>query len=173
LTLFDRLVLFLASGFGLGYLAESAAKVVRRFEFVNIPERWSGGGLLGSLLGLGLVFAGMPVSGWAGGAVLLLLTVGGTWIAGRAETLMGPKDDPRIVIDEVAGMAWSLAFIPLSGDRRMLYGIWALVLFRVFDVFKLPSRRVQNLRGGLGVMTDDILAGMLANAVLQAFLYPW
>lgn len=172
-SLFDRIVLFLASGFGLGYLAAGLTAPLRRLSFLRVRERWSGGGLFGSLLGLAFAWAGWPLSGGRALAALAALTVFGIWISGRAETLLGQKDDPRIIIDEVAGMLWSLVLVPLLPDRRAAGWIFALLLFRVFDVLKLPLRRAQDLQGGMGVMMDDILSGLLANLVLQAVLRLW
>jgi phosphatidylglycerophosphatase A len=73
-----------------------------------------------------------------------------------------------VVIDEVAGMWISLLLVPLTGPRLVA----GLVLFRFFDIAKpLFIRRLEKLPGGLGVMLDDVLAGLYANALLQAALY--
>ncbi|WP_242917854.1 phosphatidylglycerophosphatase A family protein [Pontibacter liquoris] len=96
----------------------------------------------------------------------LLLTALGVWAAGKVEPLWG-KDDKKVVIDEVAGMCISLLFIPVTG-ATLLAG---LVLFRFFDIVKpLYIRRLEKLRGGWGVMLDDVAAGIYANIILQLFL---
>ena len=93
-----------------------------------------------------------------------LIVLIGTWIAGRAEGLLGKKDHPSIVIDEVAGYLVSVAMLP---------GTWAIIiaafiLFRFFDVVKpYPLKRLQNLHGGVGIMSDDIGAGVYTNLVLR------
>jgi phosphatidylglycerophosphatase A len=109
---------------------------------------------------------------------LLLLSVGltalGVWAAARAEKIFDRKDAGQIVIDEVCGQLISFAFVApylvkIGGRWR-----WALLvgfaLFRAFDVFKpYPLRRLEGLGGGLGVMADDVLAGVYV-AVALSFL---
>ncbi|MEO8171904.1 MAG: phosphatidylglycerophosphatase A [Sediminibacterium sp.] len=78
------------------------------------------------------------------------------------------KDSSRVVIDEVAGMCVSLLFVPIA----IQWIVIALVLFRFFDIVKpLYIRKAEALPGGWGVMTDDILAGVYSNIVLQGVLY--
>jgi len=91
----------------------------------------------------------------------------GIWSGNKVEPIWG-KDHGRVVIDEVAGMCISLLFIPAT-----LYNvIIALVLFRIFDIFKpLFIKNVEALSGGWGVMMDDILAGVYANLLLQAYIW--
>ena len=82
------------------------------------------------------------------------------------------KDSPRIVIDEVAGMCLSLLFVPV----RWQYLAIGLLLFRFFDIAKpLYIRKMENLKGGWGVMMDDMLAGLYSNLVLQIIVLfkPW
>jgi len=94
----------------------------------------------------------------------LLIVLIGTWIAGRAEGLLGKKDHPSIVIDEVAGYLVSVAMLPGTWS----FIIAAFVLFRIFDIMKpYPLKRLQTLHGGAGVMSDDIGAGVYTNLVLR------
>jgi phosphatidylglycerophosphatase A len=87
----------------------------------------------------------------------------GTWAAHRAESLLGEKDPGAIVIDEVAGMTLSVLVFPLT---PLVLGA-GFILFRIFDVVKPPpAHGSQKLRGGLGVMVDDLVAGAYALAVL-------
>ena len=93
---------------------------------------------------------------------LVVVTVLGIWAADEAERVLGGKDPGAIVVDEVAGMMLSVLAIPLTGS---VLGV-AFVLFRVFDVIKpFPANVSQNLRGGLGVMVDDLIAGAYALAL--------
>ncbi len=70
------------------------------------------------------------------------------------------RDDPGfVVIDEVAGQ-W-IALIAIRPDP--LHAVFALVLFRLFDITKpWPIRRLERLHGGAGIMLDDVAAGLLA-----------
>ena len=118
------------------------------------------GTLVGMLLYLGI--KGLPTSVYA--SLCVLIFVIGIWLAGRAETLLGRTDHPSIVIDEIAGLLVSLAFLPSTWPVV----IAAFVLFRTFDIAKpFPLKRLQNLHGGAGVMLDDIGAGIYTNIILQ------
>lgn len=87
----------------------------------------------------------------------------GTWAAGRAERMLGTKDPGQIVIDEVAGMALTVV-VAGTGAAALVVGF---LLFRVFDVVKpFPADASQRLRGGLGVMADDLIAGVYGLIVL-------
>lgn len=92
----------------------------------------------------------------------------GTWAAGRAERMLGAKDAGQIVIDEVAGMALTVV-VAGTGAAALLVGF---LLFRLFDVVKpFPADASQRLRGGVGVVADDLIAGaygLVALAALRA-----
>jgi phosphatidylglycerophosphatase A len=86
------------------------------------------------------------------------------WSAGAGERCLGEKDPHAVVIDEVAGQLVTLAFIPLS-PALFVAGFF---LFRAFDVLKVPpARQLERVRGGAGIVLDDLAAGLWANVVLQ------
>lgn len=122
------------------------------------------GTLVGVLLYLGLQNIGVvPYA-----AVTILVCVIGTWAAGRAETILGTKDSPSIVIDEIAGYLIAMYMVPAGWG----YIAAAFFVFRVFDIIKpWPLFDLQKVQGGLGVMLDDIGAGIYTNIVLQAAAY--
>ena len=98
--------------------------------------------------------------------ITAVITAWGIWSGNKVEPLWG-KDHGRVVIDEVAGQAIALLFIPVT----IKYIIAALVLFRFFDIAKPPFiRRLEALPGGWGVMADDVLAGIYANIILQIII---
>ena len=73
------------------------------------------------------------------------------------------KDPQKVVIDEVIGLWITMMFIPFTWLNLLI----AFVLFRFFDIAKpLGIRKMENLGGGLGVMADDMLAGIYGNIVL-------
>ncbi len=101
-------------------------------------------------------------------AAIALAYAIGFWATKQLETLW-PHDDNRIVIDEALGIFVSLLFLPYS--PKLL--ICALVIFRIFDIFKpLGIRRIDNFHSGHAVMFDDILAGIYTNIVLQ-IIFRW
>ncbi len=84
--------------------------------------------------------------------------------AGKAEELFGGKDSDEIIIDEFTGMLVSLYLLPPT----IGYVVGAFLLFRFFDIVKpVPVGNLERLKGGLGVMADDLMAGLYANLILQ------
>jgi phosphatidylglycerophosphatase A len=103
----------------------------------------------------------------ASAAVIMIL---GFIVSAPAEKIFGKKDDRRIVIDEVAGMFISFLFLPYYKITIMWLFV-GFLLFRAFDASKIyPANKLQRLAGSLGVMADDILAGVYTNIILQLFL---
>jgi phosphatidylglycerophosphatase A len=77
------------------------------------------------------------------------------------------KDSSKVVIDEVAGMAITLLFVP----HKLLYVFIALALFRFFDIVKpLGIKQLEKWPAGWGVMADDILAGVYALVLIHLLL---
>jgi phosphatidylglycerophosphatase A len=95
--------------------------------------------------------------------VLVAVTVAGTWAAHHAERLLGEKDPGAIVVDEVAGMTLAVLAFPLTLPVLAA----GFGLFRLFDIVKpFPAGRSQAIGGGVGVMVDDLIAGLYALGVL-------
>ncbi len=88
----------------------------------------------------------------------------GSLAAGRADDLLGTKDSPSIVIDEIAGFLIAMFLIPFSWG----YVVAGFILFRFFDILKpWPLKRLQDVPGGPGVMLDDLGAAVYTNVMLQ------
>ena len=122
-------------------------------------------GTFGSIAALPLCLL-ISAMGTVWGTISLLALVSvSIWIAQMAETIIGHRDPGLVVIDEVCGMAvalFALPFIPVTI-------IGGFALFRVFDIIKpFPIRWFdKNVKGGLGIILDDIIAGIFANLVLR------
>lgn len=112
-----------------------------------------------------LLYIFVPGGAWLVHPIVVACTIPvAIVIAHMAEKYSG-HDAPRIVIDEVVGM--QVTFIAIQPSY--LLGAIGFVLFRVFDILKpFPADRAQKLEGGLGVVTDDILAGAYGRLVLLA-----
>ena len=134
----------IATGFGIGYIGK-------------------GSGTIAALACCGVWY----VTGGGNPLVATLITVAitgiGIWSATNVEKYWGVHSS-RVVIDEIAGMCISLLFLPFTFPVLCA----AFVLFRFFDIVKpLYIRRTEALPGGWGVMTDDVLAGLYTNIILQ------
>ena len=146
----EKLVLFIATGFGLGRIPVAP-------------------GTFGTLAALPLIW-GLSVVGpvWAGFLLtgFILLSV---YVADRAATLMEKKDPGSVVIDEMVGYCVAMALVPV-GISTLVAGFAA---FRCFDILKPgPVRYFEGYSGGAGIVLDDIMAGLMAALVVKC-LYLW
>ena len=100
-------------------------------------------------------------------AVLLI----GTFVSGIVEKRSGERDPSFIVIDEVAGMWLTLALLPkMTFPENIGRIIFAFFAFRFFDILKVPPiKKLESIHGGLGIMLDDIIAGIYAGTLVNIF----
>lgn len=143
----DRWILFWATGCGIGKIPVAP-------------------GTFGSLPGLFLAWC---VAGWHTGLLAFFtLVIGGlaVWVAHQAERIMEAKDPGAIVIDEMVGMLVACLGISLTPASAVIL----FILFRFFDILKpFPVGWLdRHLTGGLGIVADDVAAGILANVVYRA-----
>jgi len=101
--------------------------------------------------------------------VISIITFAGIWAASKCERLFKRKDPRAVVIDEVSGQM--IALLSASFFITFAWSILsAFILFRAFDIWKpYPIRRLEALESGLGIMADDVAAGLyaaIANSVL-------
>jgi len=122
-------------------------------------------GTWGTLATLPLAFA----LNWAGpfyimGFILLFLPIS-VWASDVHAKTLGLDDPGEIVIDEVLGFLITMTWLPMTWQAFLL----GFLLFRVLDIFKpFPIGYLdKKIPGGLGVMADDIAAGIIANVILQ------
>jgi phosphatidylglycerophosphatase A len=104
--------------------------------------------------------------------VSIIVSALGIWAGNRGEQIFGEKDAQCIVIDEVAGQLISFILVaPLlvaELSNPIITMMIGFVLFRLFDIWKpYPIKQLQDLPSGLGVMFDDIVAGIYAAVVLS------
>ena len=146
----DRLFLFIATGAGSGYLPKA-------------PGTW--GTLVGLLLWWPL--AGLSLTAYL--ATVAVLFIVGVASAGAAEKILDRGDPEVVVIDEIVGVLIALAAVPLHPVAALA----GFALFRLFDIAKpFPVGWVdRHLHGGLGIMLDDVAAGLYALLVLHLGLW--
>lgn len=106
---------------------------------------------------------------------IISITLAGIWAASRTEKLSGRKDPGKVVIDEVAGQFIALMPVPYLLGTAWWSALLAFVLFRLFDIVKpYPARKLESLEAGLGIMADDIVAGVYAATVVAvAVVISW
>lgn len=153
--LFPRLI---ATSFGAGYLPVA-------------PGTW--GALVAIVLWLPLyIWAAPRVIFWVTLAATISYAIIGTWASTEAEKYWG-KDPVAACADETVGQ-W-LSLLPLSGGMAICPWweiLVSLALFRFFDIFKpLGIRKMEDLPGGVGMMADDLLAGVYSVLILVALNY--
>ena len=132
-------------------------------------------GTFGSLIGVAiflLLFTAAHASFAVILVVILVITFAGIWAAFRTEELEGKKDPGKVVVDEVAGQMIALLPLTLFTLQPLARGvIVSFILFRLFDIFKpYPAGRFERLRGGYGIMCDDLVAGFYAAVIVSIWL---
>lgn len=150
----DFLVRFLASG---GFVSYIPARLTGFKKF-------TGSGMAGTLLAL-LLVPFLPEDPAAFAALCLAFLPFSVWIAGLASASYGTHDDPRIVIDEVIGYWTALLFL----ERTPFNIAAAFIFFRALDTLKpWPIKKLEtSVRGGFGIIIDDVLAGLEANLLTR------
>ena len=145
----NDIVVFLATGCFTGFLP-------------LVPGTW------GTFAAIPLVILVHRVDLILQGIIALVFVTAAAWVAGKAEILLGELDPRPIVIDEMAGFLISLLWLPLNPLTVCL----GFGLFRLFDIVKPPpiSSVEKRMRGGWGVVIDDVLAGVFTNAALRLLL---
>lgn len=148
----DRLVLFLATGFGAGYAKKA-------------PGTW------GSVVGLpfAVLLAHCDLSIAVKAVIMLIVVHLGFMITARTEAIWKTHDDQRIVIDEVVGQMVTLVWFPPS----VLTTLIGFGLFRLFDIWKPgPIGWIdRDGPGAWGTFYDDIAAGAVGAAILYGIHY--
>ena len=125
----------------------------------------------------------IPLARWGGPSALLAGSLAsfllGIYVCGQHERITGrpdlPNEDPsECVIDELAGQWLACAFIAgFAGTHQSLFAfLLAFVCFRLFDITKLwPVSIAEDFPGGLGVMADDMVAGLMAGVLAVTAVY--
>jgi len=124
-------------------------------------------GTIGSLFAL-ILFLFTNLTLYAHFSVIIIGALLGTYASSVAEKLLNEKDSKKIIIDEFVGFYVSVIYLPKTPG----FAIAAFLLFRFFDILKplFISKLEKTLSNGLGIMADDILAGIYTNMVLQIWL---
>ncbi len=150
----------------------SIQKIFRESVFSDkialVLSTWFGSGLfpfasgtIGTLAAVPLILV-LDNFGIRSNVYTLLVAVAiAVWTSDRTQNVLGKKDPSEVVIDEVAGFLLTMALLPQTWLALCL----GFILFRVFDVLKpFPIKHLEKLKGGFGIVFDDLLAGLYAGA---------
>lgn len=125
-------------------------------------------GTFGSIVGLALWLA-LPNALSIQMIVIVAVCLAGAWSGFVAEQHFQRRDPGQVVVDEVAGMMVTLVLNPIPRSAWLVY---AFLLFRAADIVKpFPVNRLERLPGGVGIMADDVAAGIYANLALRLSIW--
>jgi phosphatidylglycerophosphatase A len=147
-TASQKLWIVIASGFGSGYSPVAP-------------------GTAGTFVGMVLYFIILYIPGysWVLPFTIILLPIS-VFTADAAEKIYQRKDPGYITIDEVVGYFITVLFL-VPGIKTAVLGFF---LFRIFDILKIfPGKKSENVHGGLGVVLDDVIAGIYSNVCIRLF----
>jgi phosphatidylglycerophosphatase A len=145
----DRFFLFLAAGFGAGYSPIAP-------------------GTAGTLVAIPIYFFLSFIPSPLYELTIITFFFLSSWISEKAQREWGRRDHPRIVIDEIVGFLITMLWLP----KTTLFIILGFFVFRFFDIVKPPPiRLLERVKGGYGVVLDDVAAGIYSNIVLQIISY--
>ncbi len=138
---------FIGSGFYTGYL-----------PFIS--------GTFGSLAALLIYWIPGFENPFIIGSLIILFALYGIYVGNKFEKLYG-KDPAECTVDEVVGQWITLFLLP----KTILISVIAFFIWRIFDIIKpFPARRLERLDGGLGIMLDDVIAGIYSLIFVQLIL---
>lgn len=127
-------------------------------------------GTVGSAVGVGvyLLTRHWPWA-WQLGLLAAIILIG-VWASGVTAAALNREDPGPVVIDEVAGQLVTL-FLTGVGPTGAIIGFF---VFRIFDIIKpWPARQLEDLPGGVGIVADDVMAGVYGWVVVTGILWWW
>jgi len=144
----NRLCMMIATAFGIGTIPGAPGTYASLATTIVFSVFWLTGRFLPSL----------HLS------TVCLISLAGILASGVISRSTGEEDPQYIVIDEVAGQLLTFLFLPIS----VLNLVLGFIAFRACDMWKpFPIRKLEPLQGGVGIMADDLAAGVYANALMQ------
>lgn len=145
-----------------------------------VLSTWFGSGLFpfapgtfGTVAAIPLILVLDNLGIWYNVSALLIVLGIAFWSSDRTQLLLGKEDPSEVVIDEVAGFLLATAILPSTSSTWPALAV-VFFLFRFFDVLKpFPIKLLERLRGGIGIVMDDLLAGLYASAGTWIILFSY
>ena len=139
-----------------------ALQIATFFGIGNLPKA---PGTWATLAALPIAFVFLKIGPVPYMTLTFLLLLIGIFACDVTEKSRNSHDDGDLVIDEVVGLLITMTWLPITWQSFVL----SFILFRLLDIWKpFPINLLdKRIKGGLGVMLDDVAAGMIANVVLQ------
>lgn len=133
--------------------------------FFGITRKVKAPGTVGTVLSLPIWYLLAHLPTWAYMLICVLLFAVGMFICETYEKIHGGHDHSELVFDELVGFLITMTWVPISWQSA----VFGFVIFRLLDIWKpliigMADRRIT---GGLGVMADDAIAGIIGNIILQ------
>ncbi len=127
-------------------------------------------GTVGSAVGVGVYLLTRHwLWAWQLGLLAAIILIG-VWASGVTAAALNREDPGPVVIDEVAGQLVTL-FLTGVGPTGAIIGFF---VFRIFDIIKpWPARQLEDLPGGVGIVADDVMAGVYGWVVVTGILWWW
>ncbi len=149
MKLTDKITIFLASGFYVGKLPFAP-------------------GTIGTLLAFPISFLLSEISASFSAPFISIFLLISIFLSDKASRIIGKKDPSIVVIDEIVGMTLTLMFIPFNLVTAGL----GFIIFRILDIFKpFPINYMEKFKGGIGIVLDDAVAGILGNIILRLIIH--
>ncbi len=161
-------------------IVKTKSEAIRGLDWIAVAVATAGGagfapkapGTAGSIVGvlIYLLMEALHLAAYYPHAIIFFFVIG-IWASFRVEHLWG-HDAQRIVIDEVVGQMITFGIAAGRYQLSAFYVALGFGLFRLFDILKpFPIRRLEKLKGGFGVVADDVGAGIFALMVLTIVRY--
>src|SRR5213593_2849809 len=161
-------------------IVKTKTEAIRGLDWIAVAIATAGGagfapkapGTAGSVVGVFvyLLIEALHLGAYYPHAIIFFFIVG-IWASSRVEHLWG-HDAQRIVIDEVVGQMITFGIAAGRYQLSAFYIALGFGLFRLFDIVKpFPIRHLERLKGGAGVIADDVGAGLYALAILTLIRY--
>ena len=149
IDLFGKTALIISSGFGTGLIPKAPGTFA---SLATVPL----------VIGLSYLSPALQILSLA---IFIAVAIG---LSDISEKSLKRQDPPEIVIDEAAGILITCFLLPVTWVML----ISGFLLFRFFDILKpYPIKKTEKISGGMGIVLDDLLAGVYAHLCLRLFLY--